>query len=166
MEDTGRPLLFDSTEALEKKIDEYFDSCEEEVWAKTRNEDGDVEWQPELDHKGNIRKERVKPYTVSGLAAYLGCDRRTLINYELRPEFFPIIKRAKTRIEAYVEETAIMAKNPTGSIFNLKVNFGWQEKEKVDLTIANKEGETLQITNLSQLSAEELRKLAQQKPVE
>lgn len=105
----GRPLKFKSVEELEKKINAYFKD------------------------KSNI------PYTVTDLAVWLDCDRKTLINYEEKEEFFHTIKKAKTKIEASIEKAALMgAYNPTFSIFNMKNNFGWQDKHEVDTTNSNR----------------------------
>lgn len=79
------------------------------------------------------------PYTISGLAVWLDCDRKTLLNYEEKEKFFPTIKRAKTRIEASIEQGALMGiYNPTFSIFNMKNNFGWKDKQEVDTTTVNR----------------------------
>lgn len=103
----GRPLKFSSVEELQEKIDEYF---------------------RDMDHQK-------RPYTIGGLAVYLDCDRKTINNYEDREEFFPTIKRAKTKIESNIEEGALTGKyNPTSSIFNLKNNFGWTDKHEIEST--------------------------------
>lgn len=97
----GRPLKFKSVAELETKINAYF-------------EDKDT-----------------FPHTVSGLAYWLGCDRKTLINYEEKERFFPTIKKAKTRIEAEIEQRALTGYyNPIFSIFNLKNNFDWKDKQE------------------------------------
>jgi hypothetical protein len=100
----GRPLKFQSVEELQQKIDEYFELC---------------------DEKG-------KPYTISGLAYFLGTNRQTLLNYEERSEFFDTITRAKAKIEAFVEESLWQPKIATGVMFNLKNNFGWQDKQNLE----------------------------------
>jgi hypothetical protein len=100
----ARPLKFQSVEELQQKIDEYFEMC---------------------DEKG-------KPYTISGLAYYLDTNRQTLLNYEGRDEFFDTITRAKARIEAFVEESLWQPKIATGVMFNLKNNFGWQDKQSLE----------------------------------
>ncbi|MFS4438605.1 terminase small subunit [Paracoccaceae bacterium GXU_MW_L88] len=103
----GRPLKFESVEALEEMIESYFVDCDQSK----------------------------KPYTVSGLAVWLDTSRQTLINYEDKEEYFDTIKRAKARCEAWVEENALMSKtNATFSIFNLKNNFGWKDKTEQDVT--------------------------------
>lgn len=89
-----------------------------------------------------------KPYTISGLAYFLGTNRQTLLNYEQKDEFFDTIRAAKARIEMFVEESLWTPKIATGVMFNLKNNFGWVDKSeldqnsKVDATISVKmEGE-------------------------
>lgn len=105
----GRPLKFQSVEELEKKIDAYF-------------ADG-----------SNV------PYTICDLAVWLDCDRQTLLNYQEKEEFFGTIKKAKTRIEASIEKGALLGVyNPVFSIFNMKNNFGWKDKQEVDTTNSNR----------------------------
>ena len=87
----GRPLLFKTVKELEDKINAYFED------------------------KNN------KPYTITDLAVWLDCDRKTLTNYEERDKFFPTIKRAKTKIEANIEKGALLGLyNQTFYIFNMK----------------------------------------------
>lgn len=105
----GRPLKFKSVKELENKIEEYFNN------------------------------EENKPYTITSLAVWLNCDRKTLTNYQEKEKFFPTIKKAKTRIEADVEKNALLGiYNPTFSIFNMKNNFGWKDKQEVDTTTTNR----------------------------
>lgn len=106
---SGRPLLFKTVKELEDKINSYFED------------------------------ENNKPYTITDLAVWLDCDRKTLTNYENRDKFFPTIKRAKTKIEAGIEKGALLGLyNPTFSIFNMKNNFGWQDKQEVDVASNNR----------------------------
>jgi hypothetical protein len=105
----ARPKLYNDVEKLEKDIDAYFKMCD--------------------------KKER--PYTMSGLALALNMDRRSLLNYSKDEKFFLTIKKAKQKVEAQLEENALMNKyNPTFTIFNLKNNFDWKDKMEVE---ANKE---------------------------
>lgn len=138
--DVGRPLKFGSPEELQKKIDAYFESCEEEIWVQETDEEGNEKWIPILDRHGMVKKQLVKPYTISGLAVFLGTDRKTLINYEEREEYFHTIKAAKARIENFTEETLLTTRNPTGVIFNLKNNYGWIDKQeqKIEATVDKK----------------------------
>lgn len=95
----GRPLKFDNCLDLDGMCHLYFEECE--------------------DNK--------KHPTVSGLAYFLDVDRKTITNYSNREEFFPTIKRAKAYIESYLEQW-LYGNNVTGTIFNLKNNFGWTDK--------------------------------------
>lgn len=132
--DVGRPLKFGSAEELQEKIDEYFESCYEEIWQEVFDDEGKSKgWVPIYGRDGSIRKRLVRPFTISGLAVHLEVDRKTLLNYEDKSEFFRTIKRAKARIENYTEEQLYntSAKNMVGIIFNLKNNYGWQDKQEV-----------------------------------
>lgn len=160
----GRPLKFKSARELQRKIDEYFESCYEERWFES--EPG--KWMPVNDRNGNIIRDQVRPFTITGLAVHLETSRETLLDYEERDEFSDTIKRAKAKIENYTEEQLFDkgARNMTGIIFNLKNNYGrWQDKSEVDATLANKDGKPFETKSaVAQLTVEELRQLAQSKP--
>ena len=101
MADVGRPLKFKSVEELDTKINEYFDLCEE-------------------------KKE--KPL-ITGLAIHLDTSRKVLCEYSEKDEFSNSIKKAKSKCELCLERNLVEGKvNPTGSIFNLKNNYGWHDK--------------------------------------
>jgi hypothetical protein len=132
----SRPLKFKSSMELQNKIDEYFESCFEEQWYE--NKDG--KWIPVTDRHGQVVKEQVKPFTITGLALYLGTSRQTLLNYEDKDEYFDTIRAAKTKIESFVEESLWKPKIATGVMFNLKNNFGWVDKSEVDSNVNMKYG--------------------------
>ena len=108
----GRPKLFDSAEELQAKIDAYFESDD-----------------------AHIIQEDVKfpAPTMSGLAMYLGIDRKSLYNYSQDDEFFPTIKKAKLRVESFLEKR-LYGNNVTGVIFSLKNNFDWKDKSEIEQT--------------------------------
>src|SRR5690606_33171622 len=95
-----------------------------------------------------------EPFTISGLAVFLETDRKTLLNYEEREEFFHTIKSAKARIEYFTEKQLYnsSAKNMTGIIFNLKNNYGWQDKQEVEQT-----GSIQHQVQLGEMSDDEIR---------
>jgi hypothetical protein len=104
-------MKYKTQEELQKGIDKYFKDCD-------KNE---------------------KPYTMSGLAYSLGIDRVTLINYGKRDLFFTQIKDAKSKVQAQLEENALMGKgNAVFTIFNLKNNYGWTEKQEIEANTKNK----------------------------
>ena len=102
---TGCPLKFKTAKELEDKIQAYFTDCEV---------------------KG-------RPYTISGLALALGVDRKTIVNYSHKEEFFPTIKAARAKCENYAEEQLFIGKNTAGVIFNLKNNYSWRDQQEVNL---------------------------------
>lgn len=80
-------------------------------------------------------EDRKVPYTMSGLAYAIGIDRTTLINYGKDELFSTLIKNAKDKVEAQLEENALMGKsNATFTIFNLKNNYGWKDQQEVKTT--------------------------------
>ncbi len=70
--------------------------------------------------------------TITGLALWLGFeDRQSLYDYEKKPEFTCIIKRARLRVENSYEMRLITSQSPTGAIFALK-NMGWKDKQETE----------------------------------
>ncbi len=98
----GRPAKYNNKEELQNKIDNYFKQCDNE------NE----------------------PYTVTGLGLALDMSRQDLINYSNKEEFFDTIKKAKQKVENYLEKRLIKDSSATGIIFNLKNNYGWKDKQE------------------------------------
>ena len=110
----GRPPVFESKEELEKKIEEFFKSCEGSV---LEDETG----KPVLDKYGNVIKIDERPETVTG---------QSLIDYQGKAEFSDTITRAKLRCERYAEERLYDRDGNGGARFSLQVNFGWSDKPK------------------------------------
>ena len=141
----GQPPKFEDVDTLKRLIDEYFDYCDNRI-------------QQVYSPKSESVIEIIDPapYTMAGLAYYLGMDRRSLLNYSKREQFFPTIKAARDRVEADVEERMNdKTKFTAGLIFNAKNNFGWVDKTETDVTTKGKE-----VNAYSALTTEELRKLA------
>lgn len=113
---SGRPPHFENLTDLEKRIQEYFDSCE------IRKEKD-----PETDEEIIIDG---KQPTITGLAHFLGFEsRQSLYDYEGKEEFTYSIKRAKLVIESNYEQ-ALFGRNAAGPIFALK-NFGWKDTQEI-----------------------------------
>lgn len=98
----GRPPKYTKVEEMQKKINKYFADCD----------------------------NNKKPYTITGLGLALDMSRQDLINYSNKEEFFDTIKKAKARVENYLEERLINDNSATGIIFNLKNNYGWKDKQE------------------------------------
>lgn len=113
----GRPLAFKTVDALEKAVEKYF-----ETDAFVDMGDGVKMFAP----------------TMSGLALSLGVDRKTITNYANRDEFFPAIKKARSRVEVALEQR-LYGNNVTGVIFNLKNNFDWRDSQNIDHTTNGKD---------------------------
>lgn len=105
----GRPLAFGDVEELEARIDDYFAT-------NAYMGEGD---------------ERIFAPTMAGLARHLDVDRKTITNYANKEEFFPTIKRARGRVEEFLEQR-LYGNTVTGVIFNLKNNFDWKDKQEIE----------------------------------
>lgn len=107
----GRPLAFETVEQLERAVDLYFET------------DAFIEI-------GGETPTKMYAPTMSGLALSLGVDRKTITNYANKDEFFPAIKKARSRVEVALEQR-LYGNNVTGVIFNLKNNFDWCDKNEI-----------------------------------
>lgn len=130
---TGRPKKFKNKKALAEAIEGYFRSISRTIELKDftgeviLNDDGEA-----------IRKlQFVVPPSISGLCIHLGIDRSTWQNYcdpEQHPEFREITAMTRARIEAWLEEQLLTReKGVQGIIFNLQNNYGWRQKQEVEL---------------------------------
>jgi len=125
----GRPPKYNTSEEMQRVIDLYFLACKvhQEDNDQKRLEDLSIE---DLDVVNSI--EDVIP-TISGLAYTLGMSTEALRNYEGKDEFLATVKRAKQRVEMSLEQR-LAGNNVTGSIFSLKNNFGWHDKQQQELS--------------------------------
>lgn len=125
----GRPPKYKTPNELQERIDAYFNSC----WVDKVTEVTDKEGKCTMS---TVRYQD-RPYTVAGLALGLGFNSRTsLLDYDAKPEFLNIIKKAKLQIETCWEE-GLAGKSPTGNIFWLKNHAGYKSEvvdQKVDIT--------------------------------
>ncbi|ETT25248.1 terminase small subunit [Rhodococcus aetherivorans] len=162
----GRPLKFATVADLKAQIETYFNSCDPHTEMRRVEDgvkqDGSTNWVTR-----EVMTEQ-RPYTVLGLARALRTTRDTLIDYESGKyddrddtdqsgdKFSDAIKDAKARINEQVEERMLSGEAPaTPSIFWLKNNAQWKDRQEIDHTTA---GES--INAYSGLTTEELRKLA------
>lgn len=70
-------------------------------------------------------------WTITGLALKVG-SKQTIDDYQKRPEYADVVKRAKLMVEnAY--EVSLRKNGKAGDIFALK-NFGWKDKHDIEST--------------------------------
>lgn len=116
---------------LGEAIAKYFD----ERQALVTDENGEV-----------IGTRQLEPVTMSGLANFLGVDRKTLVNYSRNEsEYSPVIIAARNKIEELYESRLVYGDKPVGTIFALK-NMGWSDTAAL----------TIQAEGERRLSAEEI----------
>lgn len=146
----GRKFL--SPEHLQSQINEYYESCM-----------GPMFYKGELvkDSDDRVVKTQVKPFTLSGLALYLGVSTETLRKYrngrldsildEMKAEtddcltFSSVILRAKQTIEAYAEGRLYDKDGQRGAQFVLDCVFGWvSHKDQSDIDKAKKDSQLRQ----------------------
>lgn len=140
----GRPLKFKTPEELQKKINAYFRKCDPHIatvkileYPKKKDKRGNIV--PDLDAEPQIVKRKIiteqQPYLITGLALHLGTSRETLLDYQERDGFSDAIKEAKLKCESFAEGNLYSGRNVTGSIFNLKNNYGWKDTKQLDGTM-------------------------------
>ena len=118
---------------LQEAIEGYFRSISRTV--PVRDDAGDI---VRNDDGEDIRVVQFAvPPSITGLCLHLGIDRSTWQNYadaEKHPELTGICQGARTRIEAYLEQELLTReKSVQGIIFNLQNNYGWKQKQEVEL---------------------------------
>lgn len=128
-----RPKKYNTPKALERAIRDYFASISatravcDDNGREIRNDQGRV-----------IRRlQYLEPPTIAGLCLALNIDRRTWANYcdrEKHPEFETVTAWAQAQMEAYLErELLTRQKGVQGIIFNLQNNYGWKNRQEVEL---------------------------------
>ena len=118
-------IFQDDPEVMQKQIEWYFNYCDTRI--KTVG----------IDEDGNAKQAVVpEPYTMAGLCYALGFeDRHALLEYEQRPKFSAICKRARLKVEMDVERQLFEGKSATGSIFWLKNHAGYRDKQEMDVAV-------------------------------
>jgi len=129
----GRPLKFESVADLELAIDAYFNDCDPHI--EQRVIDGGVNQKGETTWLKRAVMTEQKPYVIAGLAVALGVDRKTILNYSKKEQFFPSLQAAKDRCEAYAE-TQLFGPYSNGAKFNLTNNYrgkyqDWSDRQEV-----------------------------------
>jgi hypothetical protein len=136
----GRPKIlverYKTADKFQEVIEKYFFACKypEPVEYTRRREitdkkTGKVTWKEEK--AWDNPKEKLP--TIGGLSLFLKIDSDVLndyLKYKDVPDFSRTIKMAFRYIETAWQQS-LTTKNATGVIFNLKNNWGWQDKSEV-----------------------------------
>lgn len=145
----GSPKRFMSPEHLQCMVNEYFESCNGPLLDRYGN--------LVYDKDGKLVKTQVEPWTVSGLALYLGISTNTLKKYrqgrvdtlldEMRAEtddymtFSSVVLKAKQKIESYAEKRLYDRDGQQGARFVLDNAFEWvSRKEQAEIDRMIQEG--------------------------
>ncbi len=111
--DPWRPPKYKTADSMRELVEDYFKSPP----TKTVTKNGESVVVPFI--------------SITGLALHLGfASRQSMYDYENKPEFAYIIKRARTLIESEYE-FMLQTGNTTGAIFALK-QFQWSDKVEQD----------------------------------
>src|SRR3954452_6749963 len=139
----GRPLKFETVEQLDLAIQNYFAECDPHTTQALVETGRDSKGNMLFDTRTVLTEQ--KPYTMAGLARALGLDRKTLLNYKKRDEYFPSIQAAIDRCEEYAE-SQLYGPYANGAKFNLQNNYTgkyqpWTDKQVIagdpDAPLAN-----------------------------
>ena len=138
----GQKRRFVSPEHLQCMVNEYFESCNGPLLDRY----GNLVYTKE----GQLVKTQVEPWTVSGLALYLGVATTTLKKYregridslldEMRADtddymtFSSVVLKAKQKIESYAEKRLYDRDGSQGARFVLDNAFNWvSHKEQAEI---------------------------------
>ena len=116
-----RHKKYKSAEELEKGIDEYFDQMTYKHDTGHTNAKGDA----------IIEYRYALTPSIVAMCIYLGISRPTLATYEKDEKYKTVIRGAYDRIEVYLINQLDTQSQSTGTIFNLKCNYGWQDTQKI-----------------------------------
>lgn len=132
----GRPLKFQTVEELDRAIQNYFAEQDPHTMSALVETGRDSKGNMLFDTRTVLTDQ--KPYTMTGLARALGVDRKTLLNYKKRDEYFPSIQGALNRCAEYAE-SQLFGPYANGAKFALTNNYNgeyqpWSDKQAIDHT--------------------------------
>lgn len=142
----ARPKKYDAN-SLRKAVDKYFLSITrkvqvtEKVDTGRKDSSGHIIWEtkPVTNQLGKELwvTEFLVPPTVAGLCEFLGIHRSTWAEYcdpELHPELTDTTTHARGRMQGWREEQLITRKDVKGIVFDLQNNYGYRERQSVEVT--------------------------------
>lgn len=146
----GKQPRYKNPEDLERAINEYFSKCNEIEYMY------DADGQPVLYKGEPVILKKPEPYTMAGLALYIGFNSRSSLDdymkkgvsadsehvnedkrlaEELKADAFrKVILRARAEIEAFRERSLFDKNTFNGAKFALACN-GWSDKQTLDINV-------------------------------
>lgn len=123
----GKPGADPSYSPLELEIasEEYFKSLYQYQIVKDKN------GAAILDGEGLPVAENVRVRMPSLIDFYnfLNITKMTWSDYTKKEEYKKVCAKIKAKVEAEIEQALYTLKNPRGAEFNLKANYGWEDKK-------------------------------------
>ena len=129
----GAPRKYESANALSKAVNQYFRSICYEDYVR------DAQGRPVL----NLDNEPIRHVffavapTIPAMCLRLGITPRTWRNYcdeNKHPEFAKVTSMTMAVLEAWLaNESVTREKSLQGILFNLKNNYGWTDKQEIEL---------------------------------
>ena len=108
---SGRQPLYDCPDDMQDEIDEYFDNPPTKTLRLVDGSTVDIPF-----------------VSITGLTLALGfCNHKSFYDYEKKPLFTDVVKRARTRIENEYEFKLQFADRPQAAMFALK-KLGWSDR--------------------------------------
>ena len=146
----GRPAKYNNPTAFAKQVEAYFASITTLRPVTERIPLVDEQGHELLDSKGKpaycirqvvnragesmVREEYLIPPTILGLCRWLKISRETWRKYGRREGFAEVVTSARERIEQYLEEELVSRSTGLqGVILNLTSNYGWSNKQVVEM---------------------------------
>ena len=143
----GKKPAFSSPQQLQAEVDQYFESCYGPLIDQKKNE-------LVYDKNGEVVRVQVEPFTVSGLAYYIGVPTEVLDkitwgwfdNLDDTTEedelYSAILKRAKQRINLYAEKRLYDRDGVVGAKFVLDHHFKMiGQREAAEIEALRKQSE-------------------------
>lgn len=139
----GRPRIYKSVAAFRRAVEGYFTAITHERKLTEWEDSGERtnRGKPILrerdvlgpDGEPVMLLEYLVPPTMPALQLAIGVSKASWDNYRKREGFAEVCAEAKLRIEAYLAEQVVTAKNPAGVQFTLENNYGWRSSREVEL---------------------------------
>ncbi len=120
----GKPLAYATPEMLAMRVDSYFEEIEEHNKKEISKKNSD-----------NYYRMRLQTPTALGLSVFLDIDMGTVLDYEKRDGYSPILHKAKRKCELGITNSALQGDSIASvATLVLKNMHNWKDKQETDIT--------------------------------